>query len=56
MTAETPAPQPATGYCLKCREQVTIQNPENTTYKNGRRAIRGNCPKCNTKISRIGGK
>lgn len=42
------------GYCVKERKKVAIQNPVQTTMKNGKPAIRGVCPDCGTKIFRIG--
>ncbi len=44
----------ATGYCVKERKKVEIQNPEQVTMKNGRPAIKGTCPDCGTKIFKIG--
>lgn len=43
-------------YCVKCREKVTIANPEEVTLKNGRPATKGDCstPGCGTKVFRIG--
>ncbi len=41
-------------YCVKCREKVDMQNPEAITMKNGKPATRGVCPKCGTKVFRIG--
>ncbi len=43
-------------YCVKCREKVTIDNPEQVTLKNGRPATKGTCSKsdCNTNVFRIG--
>lgn len=42
------------GYCLKCREQREIQDPEAITMKNGKPATQGKCPVCGTKIFKIG--
>ena len=42
-------------WCVKDREKVDIQNPQEVTLKNGRKAIQGTCPKCGTKVTRIGG-
>ena len=42
------------GYCLKCREQREIDNPEAVTMKNGKPATTGKCPVCGTKIFKIG--
>ena len=44
------------GYCMKERKQVEIKGPEEVTTKNGRRAVRGVCPDCGTKIFRMLGK
>lgn len=41
-------------YCVKCKAKKEIQNPEDTTLKNGRPATKGVCPDCGTKIMRIG--
>ena len=44
----------ATGYCLKCKKQVEIQNAQAITMKNGKPATTGVCPNCGTKIFKIG--
>jgi DNA-directed RNA polymerase subunit RPC12/RpoP len=44
----------ATGYCLKCKKQVDIQNPQAITMKNKKPATTGTCPNCGTKIFKIG--
>ena len=41
-------------YCMKCRKKVEIKNPQKITMKNGKPATRGICPKCSTKVFRIG--
>lgn len=41
-------------YCMKCRAKVDIKNPTSITMKNGRPATQGECPKCGTKVFRIG--
>ena len=41
-------------YCMKCRSKVDIKNPQKITLKNGRPATSGTCPKCGTKVFRIG--
>lgn len=41
-------------YCFKCRAKQEIKNPTKITLKNGRPATRGTCPKCGTKVFRIG--
>ena len=40
-------------YCVKCRQKRTIDNPKETTMKNGRPAVRGTCSSCGTKVFRI---
>ncbi len=44
----------ATAYCMKCRKKVEMRNPNRVTLKNGRPAMQGVCPVCNTKVFRIG--
>ena len=44
----------AQAYCVKCREKVEIQNPQEVTLKNGRPAVKGTCPKCSIGVFRIG--
>ena len=41
-------------YCVKCRKKVTMSSPEQITMKNGKPATRGICPRCGTKVFRIG--
>ena len=41
-------------YCVKCKQKVDIQNPQKVTLKNGKPATKGTCPKCGTKVFRIG--
>jgi hypothetical protein len=41
-------------YCFKCRSKVEIRNPQKVTLKNGRPATKGVCPRCGTKVFRIG--
>ncbi|HJN57650.1 MAG TPA: DUF5679 domain-containing protein [Nitrososphaerales archaeon] len=41
-------------YCVKCRAKRDISNPQKITMKNGRPATQGTCPKCGTKVFRIG--
>lgn len=38
------------GYCVKCKEKVVISNPVTKTSKNGRKAVKGTCPKCGTTV------
>ena len=44
-----------TAHCVKCRRKVTIKNEQKITMKNGKPATKGLCPKCGTKVFRIGG-
>jgi len=39
---------------MKCRAKVEIKNPQKITMKNKRLATTGTCPKCGTKVFRIG--
>jgi len=41
-------------YCVKCRGKVGMKNPVAVTMKNGKSATKGICPKCGTKLYRIG--
>lgn len=41
-------------YCVKCKKKVEIKNAKNVTLKNKRPAVQGACPKCATKVFRIG--
>jgi hypothetical protein len=43
------------GYCMKCRTKVEIKDAKKITMKNGKPATQGACPKCGTKVFRIGG-
>lgn len=44
------------GYCVKCKaKNVVMKNAKAVTLKNGRKATKGECPKCGTKMFRIGG-
>jgi hypothetical protein len=44
-----------TGYCVKCKKKTEMKNPKAVTLKNKRKATKGECPKCGTKMFRIGG-
>jgi Zn finger protein HypA/HybF involved in hydrogenase expression len=41
-------------YCVKCRAKREMKDPKNITMKNGKPATQGTCPKCGTKMFRIG--
>ena len=44
-----------TGYCVKCKEKnVEMKDAKKITMKNGKPATQGTCPKCGTKMFRIG--
>jgi hypothetical protein len=43
------------GYCVKCKAKREIKSPKQVTMKNGRKATKGICPKCNSGMYRIGG-
>jgi hypothetical protein len=44
-----------TGYCVKCKKKQEMKSPTKVKLKNGRPATKGVCPKCSTKMFRIGG-
>ena len=41
-------------YCMKCKGKREMSNPQQITMKNGRPATQGTCPKCGTKMFKIG--
>jgi hypothetical protein len=41
-------------YCVKCRAQREVRNPQRMIMKNRREAVTGVCPVCGTKLFRIG--
>ena len=41
-------------YCMKCKTQREMKNPQQITMKNGRPATQGACPTCGTKMFKIG--
>ncbi len=43
------------GYCVKCKAKREMKDAKKVTLKNGKPATSGVCPKCGTKIFRIGG-
>lgn len=43
------------GYCVKCKKKQEMKEPKSITMKNGRKATKGECPKCGTKMFKIGG-
>ena len=44
------------GYCVKCKESREMKEEKQVTMKNGRKAVKGKCPTCNTGMYRIQGK
>lgn len=47
------------GYCVKCKAKREMQDTNEVTFKcrgGERRALKGTCPKCGTKMFRILGK
>jgi Zn finger protein HypA/HybF involved in hydrogenase expression len=47
---------PDTGWCMKCKAKKEIKDAQVTTMKNGRNALKGKCPDCNTGMYKILGK
>ncbi len=43
------------GYCVKDKEKVEIKDAKSIVMKDGKPATPGACPKCGTKVFRIGG-
>ncbi|MFC1946318.1 DUF5679 domain-containing protein [Chloroflexota bacterium] len=41
-------------YCVKCRAKQEMKDAQAITMKNGKPANQGVCPKCGTKMFRIG--
>lgn len=41
------------GYCVKCKDKKEMKNAQKVTFKNGRPAMKGNCPTCNTVMYKI---
>ncbi|MBC8501217.1 MAG: hypothetical protein ISS25_01430 [Nanoarchaeota archaeon] len=41
------------GYCVKCKAKREMANATKVTMKNGRKAMKGKCPKCGTGMYRI---
>jgi hypothetical protein len=52
-TPVEPSSASVDGYCVRCREQVELEEPAPVLMSNGRRAIRGQCPKCGGSIMRF---
>ena len=43
-------------YCVKCKAKREMLKAKEVVLKNKRRAMKGECPKCGTKMCRILGK
>ena len=41
-------------YCVRCRRKVSIKNPHQVIFANGREAISGICPDCGAKVFKTG--
>ena len=41
-------------YCVKCKAKKIMQDPVESTTKNGKPITKGKCPDCGTTICRIG--
>ena len=41
-------------YCMKCKQKQNMIDEEEVIMKNGRKATKGICPVCGTKMFRIG--
>ena len=41
-------------YCVKCKEKREMNDPHQIEMKNGKPAVQGTCPKCGTKMTKIG--
>ncbi len=41
-------------YCVRCKGKREMSNAKPVKMKNGRRATKGTCPSCGTKMFRIG--
>jgi len=46
----------AEGYCVKCKSKREMKEPEEVEMKNKRKALKGTCEKCGTKMFKILGK
>ena len=38
------------GHCMKCKEKREMKDTEEVTMKNGRKAMKGVCTTCDTKM------
>jgi len=42
-------------YCVKCKAKKEMKDAKEVTMKNGRKAMKGKCPDCDTSMFRIMG-
>lgn len=42
-----------TGHCMKCKEKREMKDTEEVEMKNGRKAMKGICKECGTKMFKI---
>ena len=40
-------------YCVKCKTKREVKNAHVETMDNGRRALKGECPVCGTRLTRF---
>ncbi len=46
----------AEAYCVKCKAKREMKDAKEVKMKNGRKALKGTCPKCGTGMFKITGK
>jgi Zn finger protein HypA/HybF involved in hydrogenase expression len=60
MAEDIQQPPPVVAYCVKCKAKKEMKDPEEVSMKGKggtkRRAMKGTCPDCGTKMFRILGK
>jgi RNase P subunit RPR2 len=40
-------------YCMKCKTTRKMKDAQEVTMENGRRAAKGTCPECGTKMTKF---
>ena len=43
-------------YCVKCKSKRNMNDEQQVTLKNGRKALKGKCSECGTSMFKIMGK
>ena len=43
----------AEAYCVRCKAQQEVKDPQEVTTKNGRSALKGTCSKCGTTVMKF---